>query len=159
MRASIPLVLALAVFATACGPTVDLTRNLGVAEVGSGWQDMGIVNGQNKLVPTFSFTLTNQSDVTLPVLQINALFKREGEDDEWGSAFLTVAGSDGLEPGATSDGITVASDLGYTGTEPRAQMLQNQSFVDVRVELFAKYAGTQWVLLGEYPIMRELITK
>ncbi len=46
---------------TACGPTVDLTKGLEVKIVNSGWYDLGIVNGQNKLVPTVTFTLHNTS--------------------------------------------------------------------------------------------------
>lgn len=157
MRPSIPGLLLLALVATACGPTIDLAGSLEVSEVASGWKDVGIVNGQNKLVPTLSFKLTNGAADPLPVLQINALFKRAGEADEWGSGFLKVAGSEGLAPGATTDLVTVESNLGYTGSEPRAQMLQNQHFVDVRVELFAKYGANQWVLVGEYPVARELL--
>jgi hypothetical protein len=133
-------------------------QNLEVTEVTSGWHDTGIVNGQNRLVPTISFRLVNKSDQPLPVLQVNALFKRAGEVDEWGSGFLSVSGPEGLAPGATSDIVTVTSNLGYTGTEARADMLQNRYFVDVRVEMFAKYAATQWVLVGEFPITRELTT-
>jgi hypothetical protein len=157
MRASIPGLLLVALAATACGPTLNLAETLDVSEVTSGWRDAGIVNGQNKIVPSLSFRLTNTSPETLPVLQVNALFKRAGEDDEWGSGFITVADSDGLAPGATTDVVNVVSNLGYTGSEPRAQMLQNKYFLDVRVELFAKYGATQWVLVGEYPITRELL--
>jgi len=38
-------------------------------------------------------------------------------------------------------------------------MLKNAQFVDAKVQLFAKYASTQWVKVGEYPIARELLTK
>ena len=38
-------------------------------------------------------------------------------------------------------------------------MLQNSHFVDAKMELFAKYASTQWVLIGTYPIERKLLTK
>jgi hypothetical protein len=49
--------------------------------------------------------------------------------------------------------------LGYTGSEQsRAEMLQNTQFVDAKVELAAKYGGTQWKRLGQYPIERQLIT-
>ena len=93
-------------------------------------------------------------------LQINALFRRVSENTEWGSGFLTVAGSQGLAPGATSDPITIKSQLGYTGSEQsRMEMLQNTHFVDAKVELFGKYASTQWVRLGSYPITRQLLTK
>src|SRR4051794_25424335 len=90
-----------------CGPTVDVSKALPVQDVSSGWFDAGIVNGQNKLVPSVTFRLKNTSDQPLPVLQINALFKRVNENDEWGSGFLTVAGSEGLAPGATTDLITI----------------------------------------------------
>jgi len=159
MRVAMPLVLFLALASAACAPAVDLKQSLQVSEVVSGWQDAGIVDGKNKLVPRVSFRLTNQSAESLPVLQINALFKRQGEQDEWGSGFLTIVGSEGLDPGASTEVVHVVSNLGYTGTEPRAEMLKNQYFVDARVELFAKYGATQWVLVGEYPITRELLTQ
>ena len=161
MRASARLLLFLAIVSSAaCGPTVDLTKGLQVNIVNSGWYDLGIVNGQNKLVPTVVFTLQNTSDQTLVTLQINALFRRVSENTEWGSGFLTVAGSQGLAPGATSDPITIKSQLGYTGSEQsRQEMLQNTHFVDAKVELFGKYAATQWVRLGAFPITRQLLTK
>ena len=161
MRASVRLLLLLAIVSSAaCGPTVDLTKGLEVTVVSSGWYDLGIVNGQNKLVPTVVFTLHNTSDQTLVTLQINALFRRVSENSEWGSGFLTVAGSQGLAPGATSEPITVKSQLGYTGSEQsRQEMLHNSQFVDAKVELFGKYGSTQWVRLGSYPVTRQLLTK
>jgi len=161
MRASVRLLLLLVLVSTAaCGPTVDLTKGLEVTVVNSGWFDLGIVNGQSKLVPTIVFTLRNTSDQKLVTLQINALFRRVTENTEWGSGFLTVAGSQGLAPGATSDPITIKSQLGYTGSDQsRQEMLQNSQFVDAKVELFAKYGSTQWVKVGAFPITRQLMTK
>ena len=161
MRASAWLLVLLALtISVACGPTVDLTKGLQVTILNSGWYDLGIVNGQNKLVPTVAFTLHNTSDQKLATLQINALFRRVTENTEWGSGFLTVVGSQGLAPGATTDPITIKSQLGYTGSDQsRQEMLQNTHFVDAKVELFGKYGSTQWVLLGTYPITRQLLTK
>jgi len=161
MRASAWLLVLLALTTSvACGPTVDLTKGLQVTIANSGWYDLGIVNGQNKLVPTVTFTLHNTSDQKLVTLQINALFRRVTENTEWGSGFLTVVGSQGLAPGATTDPITIKSQLGYTGSDQsRQEMLQNTHFVDAKVELFGKYASTQWVRLGSYPITRQLMTK
>jgi hypothetical protein len=139
---------------------VDLTKGLQVAILDSGWFDAGIVNGQNKLVPSFTFTLKNVSDQKLVTIQVNALFRRVNENEEWGSGFKTVVGSDGLPPGGTTPPITVRSQLGYTGSDQsRQEMLQNSHFVDAKVELFAKYASTQWVLVGTYPIKRQLLLK
>jgi hypothetical protein len=143
-----------------CGPTVDLTKALEVEVVRTGWFDAGIVNGQNKLVPSISFKLKNNSNRKLSTLQVNALFRRVNESDEWGSGFLTAAGSSGLQPGATTDTLMIKSPLGYTGSDQsRQEMLQNSHFVDAKVELFAKYGSAQWARIGEYQIKRELITK
>ncbi len=161
MRASVRLLLLLVLVSTAaCGPTVDLTKALEVTVVNSGWFDLGIVNGQSKLVPTIVFTLHNVSDQKLVTLQVNVLFRRVTENTEWGSGFLTVAGSQGLAPGATSDPITIKSQLGYTGSDQsRQEMLQNSQFVDAKVEVFAKYGSTQWVKVGAFPITRQLLTR
>ena len=152
MRAPVRLLL-IGLFAssTACGPTVDLTKGLQVEVQDTGWFDRGIVNGQTKLVPSATFTLKNVSDQKLVTMQVNALFRRVSE---------TVVGSEGLPAGATTPPIVIRSELGYTGSDQsRQEMLQNSHFVDAKMELFAKYASTQWVLIGTYPIERKLLTK
>jgi hypothetical protein len=160
MRAcALPLLIALVVCA-GCAPPVDLTTGLQIKDATTGWYDAGIVNGQNKLVPTITFTLKNVSDQKLVALQINAVFRRVTEKDEWGAGFLMVSGSEGLAPGAEARTLTIRSQLGYTGSDQtREDMLKNSHFVDAEVELFAKYASEQWKRVGEYVISRRLITK
>src|SRR5919197_5137203 len=102
----------LAGVAAACGPTVDLTKGLQVEVIETGWDDAGIVKGQNKLVPSIRFRLKNVSGQTLSTLQVNALFRRVTEQDEWGSGFITAAGSAGLAPGAVTEPLTIRSQLG-----------------------------------------------
>jgi hypothetical protein len=154
------LLLLAFVSSAGCGPTVDLTKGLQVSIVNTGWFDKGIVNGQNKLVPSVTFTLKNVSDQKLVTLQVQALFRRVGETEEWGSGFLTAVGSQGLAPGATTEPITMRSERGYTGSDQsRQEMLQNSHFVDATVELQAKYAATQWARLGTYPVARQVVTK
>ena len=127
--------------------------------VSTGWFDAGIVNGQNKLVPTITFKLKNLSDQKLPAVQVNARFSRGSEPEEWGNGFLPSVGSGGLPAGGTTAPLTIKSQLGYTGSDQsRAEMLQNTQFVDAQVELAVKYGGTQWKRLGQYPIQRQLIT-
>jgi hypothetical protein len=143
-----------------CSPTVDLAKGLEIVDVSSGWFDAGIVNGKAKLIPSISFRVKNISDQKLLVLQVNALFRRVTEKDEWGSGFVTAAGSEGLAPGATTQPVTLKSDRGYTGTDQtRQQMLENKYFVDAKVELSAKYGSAQWVRIGDFPITRVLIVK
>jgi hypothetical protein len=143
--------------AAACGPTVDLTRGLEVQEASTGWVDGGSGGGQNKLVPFVRFKLKNVSNRTLPVLQVNAVFRPATDDKEWGTHFQSVTGSEGLSAGATTPVFTVRSDHGVTGTDPTPDLLKNSHFVDARVQLFAKYGSTSWVRVAEYPVARQLI--
>jgi hypothetical protein len=153
-------VAGMAAAAAGCEKPIDLARALQVEEVSSGWHDVGLVDGKNKLVPSVTLKVKNISDRPLTVLQLNVLFRRVTEDTtEWGSGFVTVAGSSGLSPGAISDPITVKSQLGYTGTEARVDMMKNSAFVDAKAQVFAKYASAQWVKIGEYPITRTLLPK
>jgi hypothetical protein len=94
MRASACLLLLIAaISASACAKPVDLTKGLRVENVVTGWFDAGIVDGENKIVPSIAFTVTNASDQTLRTLQVNALFHRVNEPkDEWGSNFVVAAG-------------------------------------------------------------------
>jgi hypothetical protein len=164
MRASLRTVLAAvcAVVASwsfsACSAGADVATAVQVLDVSTGWFDVGIVNGQNKLVPSVTFKLKNISDRPVTTLQANVLFHRINSAEEWGSGFLRVAGSEGLAPGATTDPLTVKSDLGYTGSETRADMLKNSQFVDAKVRILAKSGSNYWQPLGEYPIDRRLLT-
>lgn len=161
MRALTRLVLMASLVASGCaGPTVDLSKSLQIEVVETGWYDAGIVNGQNKLVPAAKITVKNNSDQKLVQLQINSLFRHGTDTEEWGSAFITAAGSDGLDAGATTPLLLLKSQNGYTGTDQtRQDMLKNSQFVDARIQLFAKYGSVQWVRMGEHPIKRQLLEK
>jgi hypothetical protein len=105
------------------------------------------------------FSLKNVSGEPVANVQINAVIRRTGETEEWGGAFAKVIGTDGVAPGGTTKPVVLRSNLGYTGVEPRAQMLKNSQFVDARVQVFAKHGGNQWAKLGEWLIARELLTQ
>jgi hypothetical protein len=157
MRGPLLAAVLVALVAAGCGPSVDLTTGLEVVNVTTGWWDAGIVDGQNKLVPTVTFQFKNVSDQTLSTLQGNVIFRRAGEQDEWGAQYVKITGSEGLAVGATSTPVSVKSPRGYTGSESRQEMMSNSQFVDARVQVFAKYASTQWKLIGEYPVERKLL--
>lgn len=160
MRSCAPLVLIAALLCAGCAPPVDLTTGLQLKDVVTGWFDAGIINGQNKLVPSVTFRVKNVSDRKLVALQINAVFRRVTDKDEWGAGFLMVSGSEGLAPDMEAGPLTIRSQLGYTGSDQtREDMLRNSHFVDATVELFAKYASEQWKRVGEQPISRRLLTK
>jgi hypothetical protein len=148
-------------FLAACGGGArqPITKLVEPVEVKTGWFDAGVEDGKNKLVPTVMLTLKNVSSEPVANVQLNAVIRRVGETEEWGGAFQKVIGTEGIAPGAATKPIVLRSTLGYTGVEPRAQMLKNRLFVDAQVQVFAKHGGSQWVKLGEWPIARELLTQ
>ncbi len=167
------------------GSQVAIDEALSVEVVTSGWLDVGIDDlGRNKLVPTISFRLANNSDESVRTLQLNGVFRRcvvaypgqpepvsevspadltagtcPGEMQEWGSAYLRAVGREGLEAGAATEPFTMESGLGYTGEQSRLNMLQHREFIDVKVEVFVKRQAEQWVKLGEHSIERQLLTQ
>ena len=115
--------------------------------------------GASGLLTSITFKFKNVSGQTLDVLQANVVFRRVTEDKEWGSSFVKITGTEGLTPGATTPSQTVRSQLGYTGSEARQQMLANAQFVDAKIELYAKYGAIQWQKVGEYSVPRTLLEK
>jgi len=153
------LIVLLALVASGCSRTVDIQKTLAVTDVHTGWFDAGIINGQNKLVPSISLKLQNKDAGDVAGVQLNAIFHRTGEDDAWGEHYAQAIDRNGLAPGATTQPIVLRSPLGYTGSEPRLQMLQNAQFVDARVDIFGKQGRGGWVKIGQYTIDRQLLTQ
>ncbi len=153
------VLLGVGVVSAACrGADVDVQQALQVTDVVTGYHDLGIVDGKNKLVPSVSFRIRNVASDTVASVQLNAVFRVVGDQEELGSAFVKGIDARGLAGGATTEPFVLRSALGYTGEQPRAQMLQHSSFRDVHVEIFAKHGARQWVKLGEHKVERQLLT-
>jgi hypothetical protein len=153
------LIVGLTIVSSGCGvPDVDLATAIKVGDVTTGWFDAGIVNGKNKLVPSASFTVTNGSREKLGSLQVFSVFRFLNEAEELGSTLIVLHGPDALAPSARSKPITVRGNWGFTGEQPRGQMLMNSGFRDARIEIFVKYGPGAFVKLTELKIQRQLLT-
>lgn len=139
--------------------SVNPTEVLKPTDVITGWYDAGVENGKNKLVPSISLRLVNQSEDPIRSVQINAIFKRVGEEEMWGEHFGWAVQGEALPPRAGTKALVLRSALGYTGEQPRTQMLQNREFIDAEVEIFLKQGSRVWAKLAEFPIERQLLTK
>jgi hypothetical protein len=154
------LVIASAALPACTSRTIDLPKALQVTDVNSGYFDAGIVDGKNKIVPAISIRVKNIDTQPVASVQMIARFNVIGDTQELGSApYVRAIGPDGLAPGQTGEPVVMKCDVGYTSEAPRAQMFTHSQFVDVRVELFAKYAAQDWVKMGEYKITRQLLTR
>ena len=143
---------------TGCRGELDVPASLEVTQVTSGWFDAGLNNlGRNKLVPSVSFRLANTTEDTVRHLQLNAVFRRAGEDEEWGNAYVRVVGTEGIPSGEASGVLRLDSGRGYTGEQSQAEMLAHRDFVDVTMDLFVKHRGDQWALLDSVDVDRLLL--
>ena len=138
----------------------EVEKDLKIVNVHTGWYDAGILGGgQNKLVPSISLELQNVSDREIASVQMQAVFRRVGEDQAWGDHFVRAIDTNGLAAGATTKPIILRSPLGYTGSDSRVKMLQNREFVDANVTILGKHGRRTWAKMGEYPIDRQLLTE
>jgi len=152
--------LTAALLLAGCGHQFDVEKAVKITDVRTGWYDAGIQDGKNKLVPSITLKLQNVSNEPVESVQVNAIFRQVGDTQAWGEHFVTAIDRDGLPPGQTTPGsLVLRSNLGYTGTESRLQMLQNSNFVDAQVEIFGKHGSRTWQKLGEYTIDRQLLTQ
>ena len=156
---AVVLMLAPLALLAGCAPaTIDVAATIKVGDITTGWFDVGITNGMNKLVPSASFTVSNTGAVPVISLQVFSVFRFKGESEELGSSLIVLHGQDALGPSVTSKPLTVRGIWGFTGQQPRAQMLMNPLFKDARIEIFAKYGSGQFIKLTEVPVKRQLLT-
>ena len=158
MTVRLGLVLATLVVTGCAKSALDLPASLQITQVSSGWFDAGLDGlGRNKLVPSVSFRLTNSTGDTIRYLQINGVFRRQGEDEEWGTHFVRAFGTEGLDAGQSTTVFRLKSGRGYTGEQDWSEMLAHRDFVDVEMDLFVKHRGNQWVRLDSVSVDRQLL--
>jgi hypothetical protein len=161
IRSAVALLVGLTLFATtACGPQADLTK-LEIAETFSGYYDWGVVRdgpdkGQNKLVPSVSFRLKNNTGIAIDHVAMTVSFWPEGADGEKDSKEVPGIGGTAVEPGGLSDPILVRSEVGYTTPVARHELFEHSGFKDFVVKFFAKRGG-KIVPLGEVKVDRRII--
>ena len=161
IRSLAPAAIVLAaLLSIGCGASEEAVASLEPVDVVTGWFDDGIIaGGKNKLVPSVTLKLRNKTGQPIRSIQINAIFRRVGEQEMWGEYFGWAVPRTPLPAGAATNTLVMRSALGYTGEQPRMQMLQNKEFVDAKVEIYLKQGSKVWAKLAEYPIQRQLLTQ
>jgi hypothetical protein len=158
-RTGMPVLIVLALVVSGCRAR-EVEKDLRITDVRTGWYDAGVVNGENKLVPSVTFKLENVSQESIQNVQLNAVFRRlDAPDQSWGDHLVRAIDDGGLEAGATGRPLVLRSTLGYTSTESRATMLKHSQFVDAKVEIFGKHRSRPWAKMGEFTIDRQLLTE
>lgn len=148
----------LAMTAVSCASPGDVSQ-LEFRDVSTGYFDEGIVDGQNKLVPSIRFALHNKSGESVSTVQLNVQFIRAGDDGPRDEVLVRAIDGSGLQAQQATAPIAVRAKVGYTGPQARADMLQHSDFVDMRARVFGKAGSAQWTQIGEFPIERKLVTQ
>jgi len=160
MNRRLPVLCVLLIVSMGCNRGIDPIAVLEAHDIITGWYDAGIVEGgKNKLVPSISLKLRNKSAEPVRSIQINAIFKRVNEPEMWGEHYGWAVQREPLPAGGSTKELVLRSGLGYTGEQPRMQMLQNREFVDAKVEIFLRQGSRVWAKLAEFQIDRQLLTQ
>ena len=148
-----------------CSPSINVTEALVVTDITTGWFDAGILeDGKNKIVPGISFTLHNVLEDNVSSVQLLGSFRLvlpDGTDDpeELRSSTIFAIDSAGREPGSTTAAFVMQSSLGYTGIQPRRELMAHRLFQDAKLSLVAKHRSDPWIKLGEYMIDRTILIR
>ncbi len=146
------------VTSAACGPEVDLATSVELVDIQSGYYDMGIVDGQTKLVPQASVRVKNISDRDLPGFQMSASYWLVGDDGMKDENLVTHSVAKDLAPGATSEPIVLRANFGFKLEVSRAEAFSNSYFRDFTIKVFGKIGG-RIAKLGEVNVERKLLAK
>lgn len=143
-------------FTASCATPVDVKQALQVTDVSTGWFDAGVVDGQNKLVPSVTFRLRDTSG-QLSQIAANLVFKFVDTGDTFEEIFKQRVDFEGGQ----TDLLTFRTQNGYKGEPPqsRADMLKNSHFRDMEAVVLVRAVAAQWVELHRVRLERQLLTQ
>ncbi len=150
----------LAIIPTGCTKpptTEEIKATVEISDVQTNWTKKIYQSWPPKLtiVPTISFRVKNTSDKPLRNTILNAIFRLKDEPDNLGDGFLLTFKKKALMPGERSEVITLKSNFGVEGKN--LNHIQNSPQWKIAfVKLFARIRGSQYILMGEWEVSREI---
>lgn len=136
--------------------TKKLAHSLQVVNQDSLWVDKKApTNMEVIIVPSITFEIKNMGDTPLEDL----VFRGEFRYDDTGEVLsegLATGLKTGLEPGQTSKSINIKAEFGYSASSKEAFFKNNQKWKRLKVRVYVKGSGTQYALLGTYPIKQKI---
>lgn len=150
-------IAASALLLAACTQPVDLKTSLQVADLATGWFDVGFVDGKNKLVPSLTFRLTHTSDADLPYVSMNIVFRNLVRNETHEEVFKQRVPFNGKQ----TELLTIRAQNGAVGEPPqsRQDMLRSSYFEDMEAVILVRQSASQWVELQRVRVERQLVTQ
>jgi hypothetical protein len=137
--------------------THDPQQELEIKELETYWVVDSPKGGTQYISPAVRFRLRNKGQEPLRSIQATANFKRVGEQENWGSAWVQVtqAGKP-LAPGEEAL-VVLRSDGRYNSTtEDPESMFAHELFKDARAEVFVRVGSSNWARMTEVGIERKI---
>ena len=144
--------------AAGCGTQAALDKVVEVTDAQSGYVDLGLVNGETRLVPSATVRVKNIGTATLSGFQLSATFWLAGGDGEKDERILPNLVAKDLAPGAVSEPISIRANHGYKLEGARADFFTHSLFVDFSIKVFGKVNGRMF-RIGEVKVDRRILPK
>jgi hypothetical protein len=138
-------------------PTEELKQSIQVVDLDTKWVSKYYQPWPPRLilVPMISFKVKNVGPNALRHVNFNAIFKFKGDRENLGDNFLAGIRDKAVNPGETSETITLKSNFGVEG-KTLASFKENPLWKPVQIRLFARSQGSQYALLGEWDVSRTI---
>jgi hypothetical protein len=138
-------------------PTEELKASILVTDVETKWVSKYYQPWPPRLilVPVVSFRVKNIGTSPLQHVNFNAIFKFKGDPENLGDNFLAAIRGKTVNPGETSEIISLKSNFGVEG-KTVASFKDNVQWKPTEVKIFARSRGSQFTLLGEWDISRTI---
>ena len=141
---------------TACH-SVDLSQNLTVTPVLSGYYDAGLVDGWAHLLPTLTFKLKDTGTQSVSAgVRVTISFWFVGDADGENDSIVLPGLAKTLKPGDETVAFTAQAPHGFRLEGARADFFEHSLFRDMVAKVFVQSGGTIY-RLGEFPIERLII--
>lgn len=134
----------------------DPKQELAIAGLETYWAIARSAGETRYLAPVVRFELRALGRSPLRSVQASAVFKRQGEGQEWGSAFQQlIVPRKPLTPGKSLP-VLLTSDTHYFTDGPPEGIFGHEQFKDARAEVFLRVGSSSWVKFGEAEIERRI---
>ena len=158
-RSLLVAVLACATWPIAgCGADVPLDKSVELVVNETGYTDLGIVNGETRLVPTATLQVKNIGASAMAGFQISATFWPAGRDGATDEVILQGLVAKSLAPAALSDPIVLRANFGFKLEGARADFFAHSGFADFTIKVLGKVNGRMY-RLGDVKVDRKILAK
>lgn len=129
----------------------EISRSIQIVWHESKWVDKRAKPGEAVIVPSITFRVKNTGTRSLQYVDFQCIFAFVEGGENLSDGFIQAI-RDPLAPGQESGEIFIKSFYGYTASSKEAFIKNSQEWRKVKAKIFAKSKGSEYVLLGVFPV-------